>query len=165
MCTDRLSINELQVDDATELFVATESPEVGEFIGGAYSPSVRALRDRIERMRAGSGRADELWLNYSVRVTDTGYLIGHLQATVHSEWAEVAWVFGRPWWGYGYANEAVTWLIESLPSVELWATVDPGNARSLRLLARLGFTKTTVPPARDVQSYDDGDRVFVRMPV
>lgn len=165
MCTDRLSINELEVGDAAELFGATESPEVGEFIGGSYSPSVQALRDRIERMRAGSGRADESWLNYSVRVTDTGDLIGHLQASVHSEWAEVAWVFGRPWWGYGYANEAVTWLIESLPSVGLWATVDPGNARSLRLLARLGFTETTVPPARDVQSYDDGDRVFVRMPV
>ncbi|MEI6372826.1 MAG: GNAT family N-acetyltransferase [Actinomycetes bacterium] len=165
MCTDRLSINELEVGDAAELFVATESPEVGEFIGGAYSPSVQALGDRIERMRAGSGRADESWLNYSVRVTDTGDLIGHLQASVHSEWAEVAWVFGRPWWGYGYAAEAVTWLIESLPSVELWATVDPGNARSLRLLVRLGFTETTVPPARDVQSYDDGDRVFVRMPV
>ncbi len=165
MRTQRLSLDELQVDDAAELFAATDSLEVGEFIGGAYSPSVQALRDRIARMRAGSGRDDELWLNYSVRVTDTGDLIGHLQASVHPEWAEVAWVFGRPWWGCGYATEAVTWLIESLPSVELWATVDPGNARSLRLLARLGFTATTVPPARDVQSFDDGDRVFVRMPV
>ena len=63
-----------------------------------------------------------------------------------TEWAtmpEVAYLFGHPWWGAGYAAEAMTWFHAQLAArrvAALWAAVGPRNARSLALLDRLGAT-------------------------
>jgi RimJ/RimL family protein N-acetyltransferase len=42
---------------------------------------------------------------------------------------------------------------------EFWATTAPGNARSIRLLERLGYVRATTGWPR-LLSYDDGDVVY-----
>ena len=42
---------------------------------------------------------------------------------------------------------------------EVWATVDPRNAASIRLLERCGFDPREAVPA-EVGSYDEGDAVY-----
>ena len=57
--------------------------------------------------------------------------------------AEIGFALGRASWGCGYATEALHALVahafESLDLRRLEADVDPRNARSIRLLERLGF--------------------------
>jgi RimJ/RimL family protein N-acetyltransferase len=48
----------------------------------------------------------------------------------------------------------------SIPTV--WATVHPDNARSIRLLERLGFQEVEVAAAPSLGSYDPEDLVYSR---
>ncbi len=78
--------------------------------------------------------------------------------------AEIGYVFGPRWWGQGYAGEAVAWLLGELRRdgvAEAWATVDPANEPSARLLRRAGF-EASVAGIVPLHSYEAGDRVFVR---
>jgi RimJ/RimL family protein N-acetyltransferase len=59
---------------------------------------------------------------------------------------EVGFILHPDHWGQGLAGEAMVAVIAALeaefPAMELTAEVDPRNAASLRLLARLGFHET-----------------------
>ena len=165
--TARLSIDPLVVEDADELFAALDHPDVGTHIGGPEMTTVEALRTRIGHLLEGSGRSDETWRNWVVRLTATDDVIGRLEATVYGggTWAEVAYVFDPRRWGDGFALESAGWMIDNLRAggvTELWAAIHPDNARSVRLIERLGFIEVAPPPARPVGSYDEGDLLFVR---
>lgn len=166
LATERLTITTICAGDAAELHSALDHPEVGRFLGGPDVTTVIALRDRIGRLLAGPGPEDSAsaWLNFVVR--RNGQVIGRLEATVYDDWAEVAWVFGTPFWGQGYGREAAAWLVKYLESqsklTELWATVDPGNLASIAILHRLGFLDATDAALRRPASYEPGDRVFAR---
>ncbi|HKS22663.1 MAG TPA: GNAT family N-acetyltransferase [Thermoanaerobaculia bacterium] len=91
---------------------------------------------QLETRRSPDGT--EEWLNWIV--LRDGEVIGFVQATIYTDRsANVAYVFGRSHWGHGYAIEAVTAMLAQLDGCKFFATVDAGNARSIRLLERLGF--------------------------
>ena len=55
---------------------------------------------------------------------------------------EIAYELLRRYHGYGYATEAARALVDAAAATgrhRLWSTVRPGNAASLRVLAKLGF--------------------------
>lgn len=99
-----------------------------------------------------------------MRRIEDGALVGRIEATCYGRWAEIAYVFGPTYWGHGYATEASRWLLGYLSAAlaidEVWAAAHPENARSHRLLIRLGF-RSVPKPERLLGSYDPGDLVFV----
>jgi RimJ/RimL family protein N-acetyltransferase len=162
----RLLFEPLQALHAAELFERLSDPRVWEFIGENPYPSVAAVADHFDHMAAGppARHGHERWINYAVRSRAQGILLGTLQATIVARRAEVAFLFGPQYWGRGYAAEAMTAFQEHLrhsaPIEEFWATTDPRNLRSIKLLGRLGYIeKSTSWP--DLLSYEDGDLVFV----
>ena len=162
--TDRLIIETLTTEHAAGLFAALDAPSVGEFIGGPDVTTLDALIDRIDRVSRGPGEQyhPEQWHNFAVMLRDDRTIIGRIEASTYGEWAEIAYVFGPQWSGHGYATEAVRWLIAELHERgvdELWAAVHPHNARSLRLLDRVGFAVTD-QRTRNLGSFDDGDVVL-----
>jgi RimJ/RimL family protein N-acetyltransferase len=63
--------------------------------------------------------------------------------------AEIGYMLAQPYWGRGYATEAMTALIDwgfSLGHARLTAGVFDGNEASIRLLLRLGFAETGGSP-------------------
>lgn len=77
-----------------------------------------------------------------------GPLVGTVQATVLADGtAWVGYVFGRPYWGRGYARRAVAAMIEAVRddwgTRQLRATVEQEHLRSIRLLEALGFRRAT----------------------
>ena len=112
----------------------------------------------------------ESWLNWTV-VADTEPdrpIVGRVEATVHHRTprtAEIAYVFGPAWAGRGYATEATAWMLDVLRDehavVTAYATVDPRNEPSSRLLERLGFDRCELP-TEGLGSYDPGDAVFTK---
>ncbi len=117
------------------------------------------------RRAEAPGREPMRWWNVGVFAADTLAGLGTLQATIHDDWAEIAYVFGSKHWGQGYAQEAMRWFHERLredgTAGTLWATVALANERSIRLLTRLGYA-----PIADgwpeLGSYGQGDFVFCR---
>lgn len=167
--TARLAIEVLSQEHVDGLFAALDDDRVGRYIGGPDVTTVDALRARIELLAAGApAESGETWLNWAVRLADAERpVIGRIEATLHDGIAEIAYVFGPAWWGRGYATEATTWLVDVLAArhdvASLWATVDPANTSSTRLLERLGFRRVEAPTP-SLLSYDPGDDVFTRDP-
>ena len=162
--TARLQIEPLGRSHAPGLVEALAHPAVGRFIGGPDVTTVDALHARLDRLARGSGRPDEIWLNFAVRRADDGVVLGRLEATTNGDWAEIAYLLGPAHQGRGYAREAVRWLIEALGAAaidEVWAAVHPDNLRSIRLLEALGFTRRSTT-TRELGSYDPGDLRFER---
>jgi RimJ/RimL family protein N-acetyltransferase len=156
--SERLTLTPLGPGDAEEMVGVLSDERLYEFTGGEPEDAVQ-LRERFERLVAGSGRDDETWLNWVVRRRSDDRPVGTVQATIverdgeRSAW--IAWVIGVPWQGQGFATEAarllVAWLREH-GVTEVLAAVHPGHLASERVAARAGLA----PTLQEV----DGERVW-----
>jgi RimJ/RimL family protein N-acetyltransferase len=154
----------LQMSDVDELVAVLLNDAVYEFIGG--QPSADDFKAGLSHAVQGPSvdRPQERWLNFSVRLASSGQLIGRLEATLHHQLAEVAFLYGPQWWGHGYATNGLLWLHRHLradPSViMLYATVAPTNTRCAALLRRCGYVHMPAKALPLLYTYDAGDDVF-----
>ena len=131
---------------APAMYALLRDPALYEFLDQAPPASEAALRERFTRLQTRrSPDGSQHWLNWVIRLAD-GRLAGYVQATVYPDHtANIAYVLGHAFWGRGIALEATRCLLDELPRGDkvrqAFATVDQRNARSLRLLRRLGFTR------------------------
>jgi RimJ/RimL family protein N-acetyltransferase len=156
----------LTLSDVEELVPVLHSEEVFAFIGGMPTRNDFTLGLRRAIDGPGAKSVGEHWINYAVRLNETGELIGRVEATVHDNLAEVAFLFNPAVWGCGYATEGLYWLHGhlrdhySIPTV--WATTHPKNARSGALLRKVGYVQTETQRLPMLYTYDEGDLVFQR---
>jgi RimJ/RimL family protein N-acetyltransferase len=146
--TTRLDLVPVSVEHATEMAVVLDDPALHEFIGGAPETADQ-LRSRFARWTAGSGRPDQVWLNWVIRSRESGVLTGTVQATVHPleprAYAEVAWVVGTPWQRRGIATEAALALAEWLRAngiERLVAHIQTDHVGSTRVATAIGLQPT-----------------------
>ena len=137
--TARLLLEPLTVAHAPAMLALLGDPAIYTYLDYGPPASLEHLQRvyaQLETRRSPDG--SEEWLNWIV-VRD-GAPVGLVQATIYADGsANVAYVFGSAHWGQGYAFEAVTAMLAALDGCKFFATVDPRNARSIRLLERLGF--------------------------
>jgi len=143
--TCRLTFEALREDHADELYAGFGDPATYRFIPGRPPTSIEAMR-REYREFSGGAPADsgETWLNWAVRESESGCLVGKLQATKLSNgllW--VGYMFIPSATGRGLATEAVQWLIVELarrfPGSAPLAAVDTRNSKSIGVLQKSGF--------------------------
>jgi len=162
----RLVFEPLRAEHAAILFEALGNPLVCEHLNCEPPASVDELSEQFARLSAGPppDHRDERWINCAVQRKCDGRWIGRVQATVHPGWAEVAYLFEPACWGRGFASESLAWLQRHIESeagaIEFWATAAPANQRSIRLLLRAGYRRTSPSDARLLGSYEAGDEVF-----
>lgn len=135
---------ELQVaSHAAEMFRVLCDPVLYEH-ENEPPPSPQWLRARYERLESRrSPDGTQQWLNWVIRL-DSGELAGYVQATVYDgDRAAIAYVLASRHWGRGIASRAVATMMGMLKREHgvrhFHAVLKAGNARSLRLLKRLGF--------------------------
>jgi RimJ/RimL family protein N-acetyltransferase len=128
------------------------------FIGGPLTSSDE-VRARYELLAAGSGKPDEVWLNWIARRRSDSRPVGTMQATVRNAaggWtAHIAWLIGVPWQNQGLASEAAVALVEWLRArgvEDIRANVHPEHAASEAVAARAGLEPT--------DDEVDGERVW-----
>ena len=128
---------------ADELFAVLGDPLIYEY-ENEPPRSVEWLRERFTRLETRqSPDGEQLWLNWVVRLGASG-LIGYVQATVlPTGKAAVGYVFASKYWRRGLAGEACRTMIAELAERyrvrTVYAIFKRRNARSARLLERLGF--------------------------
>jgi [ribosomal protein S5]-alanine N-acetyltransferase len=140
-----LTLEPLTVAHADEMFAVLSDVQLYPYLDYTAPTSVEQLRKvytRQQTRRSPDGR--EQWLNWVLRLTSSGALIGTVQATVlhdHSSW--VAYVLSSQHWGRGYAATATQAMMDCLRDdyavTRYLATVERDNERSIKLLQRLGF--------------------------
>jgi len=150
MATDRLRLEPLRAEHATEAFPLFDDVRLHAWTGGApagWPEFAEQYRRRAAGQSPDGGRG---WLNWLLRHTADQRLVGLVQATLYRPRpallaAELAWVIGSDYQGRGFAREAAIamtgWLAEQGVG-EFTALIHPGHAASIAIARRLALTST-----------------------
>jgi RimJ/RimL family protein N-acetyltransferase len=154
--TERLVLRPLTLADLDDMARFVADPETMRFIGegGAHTreqarATIEWMMDTLERQGFGQLGAER---------KEDGVLIGRAGLNVWNpeNWTitrldeaqgpveiEIAYLFGREYWGRGYATEAATairdWALRDLGFERLIALIYPDNVRSIAVARKLGM--------------------------
>lgn len=142
----RLRVRRVALSDLPALMAVNGDPLVTRFLPYATWEAEADARAWYERMSAMHAAGEAVQMAVAERDSDRA--IGTcllFRFEPQSARAELGYVLGRAHWGRGCMHEALTALIDAafraMALRRLEAEVDPRNAASGRLLARLGFTR------------------------
>jgi len=148
--SDRLALEPLAVDHASEMLTALAPPELYRFTGGE-PPTLDELGARYRRQSQGQSEDGSAgWLNWIVRPACGGPAIGFVQATLERKEdglvADLAWLVTPEEQGRGIAVEAaatvVTWL-RSIDVRHIRAFIHPDHTASMHVARRTGLAPTS----------------------
>lgn len=146
----RLSLEPLTPNHAIEMVDVLAAPALYEYTGG-QPPSLPELTERYVRQSAGcSPDGAQGWLNWIVRLRESGAAIGFTQATLsHAKVglvANLAWLVSPRHQGKGYASESARSMGEWLKDrqiAHLVAFISPENRSSAGVARQLGMHRTS----------------------
>ena len=166
---DELVLEPQTAAHAAEMFPLLADPELYHYLDNEPPPDQAWLAARFARLESRrSADGTQHWLNWVIRAPGLG-LVGYVQATVYPDaCANIAYELGRAFWGRGWDTRATLAMLQELADTyaveRAFATVDRRNLRSIKLLARLGFS--SVDPQRHPHDrVAEGDRLFLREPL
>ena len=144
--TARLVLRPPEIDDAEAVFAMHADPEVMRYWATPPWHAMDQAVDRIEKDRASllDGSAIRLLLQPAAGgpVLGAATLFAFVAQSCR---AEVGYILSRPAWGRGLMQEALGALLHygfgELGLRRIEADIDPRNARSARILERLGFIR------------------------
>lgn len=164
--TRRLVLRAWEDEDAAALFELASDPEVGPRAGwpahASETESLQIIRNVLRgdesyavALRNADGDeasdgtpADTLVGAIALKASEDSRFI-----TAPSEYEIGYWV-GRPYWGRGYAPEAMEALIEhaqrDLGATAIWAGYYAGNMQSRRVMEKCGLTHVRTDRSVDV---------------
>ena len=142
--TDRLILSPLSAADAPALFAYRSLPEVSRY--QSWQP--KSLDDAagfIERFASTEFDTPGTWFQFGIRQRESGELVGDLG--VHfledGRQTEIGFTLAPASQGRGFGTEAVVGVLDllfrQLGKHRVFASVDPRNQPSLRLLQRVGM--------------------------
>ncbi|MER3451618.1 MAG: GNAT family N-acetyltransferase [Thermus sp.] len=142
---DRLLLREFQPSDLVDVHLYAGDPFVTRYMtwGPNTSEETRAFLEQVMQLAREEPR-----MTYELAVTlrDTGELIGGAGLRVHSvehRNGDIGYILRRDCWGRGYATEAARLLLhfgfDRLGLHRIWATCDPENIASIRVLQKIGM--------------------------
>ncbi len=146
--TERLTLRAFTPADRRPYAALRADPDVVRFLPGgeALVPFADQIADsRIASFRQAWSRGYGVW---AVEETATGAFVGQagLASMDRSAQVEVLYALARPFWGRGYAREAVAAALrygfERVGLDRIAAFVVPGNAASARVLTAVGLRPT-----------------------
>jgi RimJ/RimL family protein N-acetyltransferase len=142
--TERLALRRATLADAPFLLRLWNDPTYYAFIGDrgirTLEQAEAAIQDRLLASYARNGFG-----LYLVTLKATGELLGMagLIRRPGLDDVDVGYAFLPPYWGQGYAYEAAAAALaygrDTLQLPRVVAIVDPGNARSIHVLEKLGL--------------------------
>ena len=163
LSTARLELAPLLADHAGVAFAAFADEAIYRYMLGSPPADQAALRAHFARLAAGSGRPNELWLNWLAFRRDDRSLVGWHQATLTSPTASIAWVTFPAHRRHGYAHEGARAVVEWLRkegAQEIVAQSDERNAASRRTAVALGFVEDPDAVAEELRGEATIDRVY-----
>lgn len=151
--TERLILRKPHPDDAPALFAIHADPEVMRYFSEPpWQDASRAASKIADDIAAFE---QEESFRFAVELKATGQYMGSCSLFAEhrqNRRAEIGYVLGRPYWGQGYMQEALSALLE-FAFVErnlnrLEADIDPFNTASASALERQGFKQEGFLPER-----------------
>jgi len=153
--TPRLVLEPLGAHHADAFFAPLQEEPLYRWISMNRPATLEGLRNNWRDIE--SRRSPDLkhaWPTWAVRRKADGRYLGEVDAEVNESMqaTNFGYYFFSPFWGQGYATEAVTAASHQLMQrgvSRLVATVTVGNLASVRVLQKAGFQFTRVLPDND----------------
>ena len=164
--TSDLYITPLTVAHLDELASVLLHPQVYACIEDSLPTHDEFILGYTRALRGPKPTSGQQWFNYLMRDKKSGAMIGRLEATVHDDIAEVAFLLSPTEWGKGYASAGLKWPQNAISCEytidNFWATTVPENTRCQQLLRDNGsaLADANIPM---LLSYAAGDLVFQRV--
>ena len=145
--TERLLLREFVEGDWPAVQEYACDPQVVRFM--SWGPNTEDdTRAFVARALAGQREEPRRAYEMAVTLLDDGRLIGgcglHLGNPANRS-AMLGYCYARAFWGNGYATEAARALVDfgfrELALHRIWATCDPDNAASARVLEKFGMQR------------------------
>jgi RimJ/RimL family protein N-acetyltransferase len=166
IATARLDLEPLRLAHAEACYAAFADPALYRFIDLPMPVDATELRERFAGWRRGSGRPDEVWLNWIAFERGTGRAAGWFQATVrHADGeADIAYLVFGIFQRRGVASEVVRAMADRLFAatdvVTLVAQTDERNEASRRAALAAGFVADPLPFASTLRGEPSTDRIY-----
>lgn len=140
--TDRLIIQRLRYEDAEEMFyVYASKPEATKYVSWPTHQSVQDTRRFLDYAVKSWKEGTEY--TFSIRLKQTGLLIGSIGIIDDTGKISFGYVFGPNHWSKGYATETCEILMQKLKAINnvyrIWTLVDVENIASTKVLKKCGF--------------------------
>ncbi len=145
--TDRLVLRDRVEDDWEAIMEFAADPQAVKFMGwgpNSEEETKKFIQDSIARQKADP----RLAYDFAIVLKETGKLIGGGGVIISSPEHKQGWIgyiINREVWGQGIATEASNAFLElgfaQLGLHRIYATVDPGNTASVRVLEKLGMRR------------------------
>ncbi len=141
----RLVLRELELSDWPAVHAYSSEPGVTRY--QPWGPNTPAgSRTFVRRVVAGRRREPRRDHHLAVTLAESGQLVGTAALIVRSSehgQGEIGYFLAPASWGHGYATEAAQLLLDfgfgRLGLHRIFATVDPRNEASIRVLTKLGM--------------------------
>jgi RimJ/RimL family protein N-acetyltransferase len=137
--TERLVLRRMMRYDAPALHTMLSDPETMRYWSTPPHPTIAETEAWVAEGLGAMARGD----GHDFVVLESDRLIGRVAFWMGNE---IGFLFSRAVWGKGYAQEAMNAVLrygfDQLGFKSVRADVDPENARSLKLLERVGFQRT-----------------------
>lgn len=136
--TERLLLRRPRADDLDAMFAIMSDPRAMRYWSTLPHADRDVTRPWLDRMIADNAAGGEDFV-----IEFEGGVVGKVGA---GRLPEFGFILDPGYWGRGFATEASAAFIDfafaTTSITELTADVDPRNAASLRVLAKLGFVET-----------------------
>lgn len=141
--SDRLLMRRYQITDSPAIFEYASDREVTRYMDWPTHSSVtesnQFVQSTINDWQQG------VQFSWAITNKADGMLIGGLGCSCPTHRCSFGYVLRQDVWGFGFATEASSALIEWLSSLEqlkrIWATCDIENPASARVLEKLSLEK------------------------
>ena len=145
--TERLLLRPFRLDDVDDVFAYAKDLEWAQYLGG-HIPQPYTRRDAEEFVAHSVLASWDTNPDFAVELDGrVGGGVG-LDVKQTDAIAELGYAIARPLWGKGLmpeaARAAVDWGFEWLGLAKVYAMVDVRNARSLRVMEKLGMAREGV---------------------
>jgi RimJ/RimL family protein N-acetyltransferase len=145
--TPRLVLREFVQDDWPAVHAYASDPQVVRHMG--WGPNTeQETRDHLHQTLAQQRLKPRNLYSFAVVLKNEDQLIGGVALRVsdpESRGGFIGYVFNRRYWGQGYATEAALRLLafgfEKLDLHRIFATCDPRNVASSRVLEKIGMRR------------------------
>ena len=142
--TQRLVIRRLVNDDAEIISFYRSLPEVSQFQSWQQY-SLQQASELISEMKMSDPSDVGKWFQFGISLKINDELIGDI-GFLNTDEQQKSWIgftLNSEHWGNGYALEAVEAVLTyycHLGIYKVWASIDPQNHSSAKLLKKLGFS-------------------------
>jgi RimJ/RimL family protein N-acetyltransferase len=145
--TERLILREMCASDEADIHAYASDPEVARLmVWGPNTPEMTRtfLMQALEAQKQSPRHTLEL----AIELKSENRMIGGIGMRTKDEanrTADIGWVLNRSYWGRGYVSEAARAMLSlgfgRLQLHRVWATCDRRNARSFRVMEKIGMRR------------------------